>query len=372
MSGGYRKYLSNILPRLLSNQSIGKIICTLPSGVRIDDIPNRKGNIDLINVAPIRILNKSTLSQLNGMLHDFNPDVVYVPVERLFAYERAAVVTMVQNMEPFVCPFSGNPPFEIIKNLFRAFNARRALSRAERIIAISKFVRQYLIEKLRIKSEKICLVYHGNGTPNSCSEKPIFIPENCDRFLFTAGSIRPARGLEDVFEALMHLANESLKIPLIIAGNVDPCMAQYKRRLQAYLDRYDLSKAVIWAGDISEQNMNWCYRNCSAFVMTSRVESFGFIALEAMSNGSLCISTDSQCLPEIFGDAAVYYRAGDGKGLSGCIMGVLSWDQTSKMLAAKRATERASQFSWDVCANRTVEELRVAMRDFAEIGRARH
>ena len=47
------------------------------------------------------------------------------------------------------------------------------------------------------------------------------------------------------------------------------------------------------------------------------------IALEALSYGCNCISTDSPCLPEIFKDSAVYYKAGDHKTLAGSIKTIL-------------------------------------------------
>ena len=41
---------------------------------------------------------------------------------------------------------------------------------------------------------------------------------------------------------------------------------------------------IRWAGKLSEAEMDWCYSNCSLFVMTSRVESFGLTGVEALSH----------------------------------------------------------------------------------------
>ena len=73
------------------------------------------------------------------------------------------------------------------------------------------------------------------------------------------------------------------------------------------------------AGNLSEKEMSWCYKNCKMFVMTSRVESFGIIAGEAMAHGYICISVDNPCLPEIFRVAAVYYLPRKGKLLAEAI-----------------------------------------------------
>ena len=123
MSGGYRKYLENLLPRISSNPTIEKILCTLPFSVSLNMISENCQNINIINIAPYQLTNSKSYSQIRILLDKFQPDVVYVPVERLISYENAPVVTMLQNMEPFIYPFSGNPFTDKIKNYCRFRNA---------------------------------------------------------------------------------------------------------------------------------------------------------------------------------------------------------------------------------------------------------
>lgn len=372
ISGGYRKYLENVLPRLSQNPSMEKILCCLPPEIALNNIPQRSHDVEFIDIAPYKITNAKVHAELRKALDKFQPDVVYVPVERSFSYEKAPVVNMLQNMEPFVCPFSGNPPTEKIKNWLRLYTARRALKRADRIIAISNFVKDFLVNQLHIDSPKIGLIYHGIDKNIGQPKRPVAIPQTCGDFLFTAGSIRPARGLEDILAATKYLANLNSEMPLVIAGNVDPVMINYQKSLKYWIDKNHMSANVVWAGNLDEVEMAWCYQNCSAFIMTSRVESFGLIALEAMSYGCLCISAHNPCLPEIFLDTAVYYNSGDGKELGDMITNVLSWDRSSKKRLSQRTLERASQFSWDVCAEKTVEQLQLAVEEFAKKKKEKH
>jgi len=91
------------------------------------------------------------------------------------------------------------------------------------------------------------------------------------------------------------------------------------------------------------------------FVMTSRVESFGMIAGEAMAHGCLNVSSLSPCLPEIFGDAANYYKPGDYFDLAEKIKTNLLLSDAEKSTLKEKAIKRAAKFSWDVCAKRTVK-----------------
>ena len=96
----------------------------------------------------------------------------------------------------------------------------KALKSADRIIAISSFVKDYLVNHLNMNSQKIGLVYHGIDKPHDSLSQPAAIPEKCYDFIFTAGSIRPARGLEDILIALKYLSFKDIKLPsLVIAGS---------------------------------------------------------------------------------------------------------------------------------------------------------
>jgi len=364
ISGGYKKYLLNILSYLENDALIDKIICALPY-VIIEKISVMFKKVEFVEIPNYHILlNNSLHRRIYSILDIYKPDLVFVPVERPLNYDHAPVITMLQNMEPFICPFQENPQREKIKNLLRYITGYMAMRKADRIIAISEFVRQYLINQIGIDPAKIGLVYHGIDKPSDKTKTPEGVPVELKSFLFTAGSIRPARGLEDIIEALGILANKGERIPLIIAGNVEKTMIGYQKRLQNLAQKYAVSELVHWIGHLDEEEMSWCFSNCSVFIMSSRVESFGLTAGEAMAHGAVCISADNPCLPEIFGDAAVYYPPKNHRALAERILEVTSWPEEKRREMSERAKKRASQFSWDICAQKTIEQFQIAIEEF--------
>ena len=100
--------------------------------------------------------------------------------------------------------------------------------------------------------------------------------------------------------------------------------------------------------------------------MTSRVESFGLIAGEAMAHGCVCISSDSPCLPEIFGDAAVYYPLKNGKLLAEIIKSLTEWDNHQREETSERARDRAAEFSWDITVDRLLAEFKKAIESLSK------
>jgi len=368
MSGGYRKYLRNVIPRMSKHPDVSAILCASPASLNIKYWIEPLPNVKFVDCKPYRLFGYGNDSELNYKLKEFSPDVIFVPTERYFKFNGVPIVNMLQNMEPFVSGIDGNPFGERLKMLLLCIDAKRAIIKADRIIAVSNFVKDFLMTSWGIQSDRIGVVYHGidMNQENNKVVRPNPIPNGCDnQFFFTAGSIRPARGIEDVLYAIKQLLDKSLDISgLIIAGETSPVMKKYRKRLEDWIKSQNLSSKIFWTGNLDESEMAWCYQNCYIFVMASRVESFGQIALEAMTHGCICVAADNPCLPEIFGDAAIYYPPKDYKALTEAIKTVFSWDSYHRKEASERARKRAAEFSWAVCAEKTVTELKKAVEMF--------
>jgi len=361
LSGGYHKYLSNIIPLLLVNDDVTHVDVFVPP----KSIKLRFGDKIHWFSWPANDYKKG-FPWMKTKIKKIAPDVVFVPTSRWVDCGHIPVVTMLRNMEPLIVPFGGNPWKEMIKNIARSYMARKNCNRSTFIIATSQYVKNFLHKKWNIELGKIATVYHGVEWPNAQETIPVpsfFKNENYGQFFFTAGSIRPARGLEDIIHALGMLHIKGIDYKLVIAGGADPVMANYKKRLEKISVNLGVSSQIIWAGRLSSSEMSWCYYNCNAFIMTSRVEACPNIALEAMVHECICISNDNQPMSEIFGDVAIYYPSKNGKALAEVIKTVLAWDKAQRNAMSKKAKKRAAEFSWDICAEKTIEVLARAVKN---------
>jgi len=365
MSGGYRKYLRNIIPIMASNSAVEAVLCALPQSLNLRDLFDPILNVNFVTCRPFSPLLYRSDTQLHMHLESFSPDVIFVPIERSFRFREVPVVNMIQNMEPFITNIHGDPLGERLKKCVQYVAGKRAVKKTDRVIAISNFVYEFLVKCCDVPTKKIGLVHHGidiKKKEGGC--KPAIIPEGWhDKYMFTAGSIRPARGLEDLLMAMKHIASKSIdKVRLVIAGETGgSSMGGYRKKLKNWIRTNNLSDRICWTGSLNEKEMTWCYQNCGAFVMTSRVEACPNIALEAMSHGCISIAADNPPLPEIFGDTAVYYPPKDGKALAEAIQTVLERDDHRRKVMSVKAIKRASKFSWDVCAEKTVSVLAKAV-----------
>jgi glycosyltransferase involved in cell wall biosynthesis len=353
MSGGYRKYLKELVPRLKGRPEISWLGVAVPSSVELPEVDE-----DLVARWPAgRYLG--VRRWLQDWTASVRPDVVFIPTARWLPFDPPTVV-MVRNMEPLVVPIGGNPLPEWARNFFRARAARQACCRATRVIAVSGFVRTFLEKRWQIESGKVGVVYHGVAIPDGLENLPrsrMIDSLSGTPFLFTAGSIRPARGLEDVISALGALGRSN---SLIIAGGVDPGMVRYADGLKRLAEKCGVLQKIIWSGDLPASDMQWCYRHAAGFVMTTRTEACPNIALEAMANGAPTVSTDDPPMPEIFGDTALFYTARRPDSLARSLETLLSMSDEERWTSSARAVARARQFDWDRCALETLEELRIA------------
>jgi glycosyltransferase involved in cell wall biosynthesis len=222
-------------------------------------------------------------------------------------------------------------------------------------------VRDFLIQRWHVDEKKIGIVYHGIEQPPTVCET--IKPSGIDRrnefpIIFTAGSIRPARGLEDVIRAVALVRQRGVRLALLIAGEAGPASARYKEYLVRLTSRLGIESQVVWAGELEPLEMSWCFYHCAAYVMTSRVEACPNTALEAMSHGALCISADNPPMPELFGDAAVYYPSTLVEALADRLAtSVLEISEGERETLRHAAARRARQFSWQRASDRTIDEL---------------
>lgn len=365
ISEGYKKYLLNIIPRMSIHHEVETILCVAPESINMEDwlIPSQ--NVYFAKCKPFKLLTYGTDTQLRYHLEKFEPDVILVPTGYKFCFKKIPVVNMIQNMEPFITNIYGNPLGEMLKTCLQGIIIKNGIKKANGVIAISKFVQDFIVGYWKIPKERTSLIYHGINIEEKLNgQKPKVLPKEWyGKFIFTAGSIRPARGLDDLLLAMKPLLLwEKEPINLVIAGESGYRMTRYQKKLKYWIQKNNLSKNIYWVGSLNGNEMKWCYRNCSAFIMTSRVEACPNIALEAISYGCIVIAADNPPLPEIFKKSAIFYPPKDDKALAGVIKNVLTWDSAQRKLMFEKAIERAADFSWDECAKRTVAVLAKTLR----------
>ncbi|MEP6779552.1 MAG: glycosyltransferase [Gemmatimonadaceae bacterium] len=350
LSGGYRKYLQHIVPAFQSSSAVSELLVAVPPGQE-----SGAGNSNVV-FSWVAGEQWRGFNALRKRVVAWKPDVVLIPTARYLDCG-VPVVAMVRNMEPMLSPNLRDGVTSWARNYLGAHLARRAVTKAQRVIAVSQFVREFLKDEWRVDDSKIGVVYHGVDEAAYVAVTPTSLNAlTATPFLFAAGSLLPYRGIEDAIRALSMVNNP--KTILAVAGNGSE---RYRSALTSLAAELQLDSRIRWLGHLDETEMRWAYQRCVAFLMTSRVEACPNTALEAMANGALCISTDSPPMPEFFRDTAQYFKPNDAPTLAALIEDVLVSSPQVIVERRSAARARAVQFKWSNTVAETIAQLQRAL-----------
>jgi glycosyltransferase involved in cell wall biosynthesis len=354
LSGGYSKYLTMIEPLMRADERIARL--TVFSPPEVEQL-NGTGHLTW----PRRD-RWSRYPVLRASLRDLEPDVVFFPTAAHLDCGSIPTVVMVRNMEPLLVPWEGNSFRDGFRNVVRRRQARLSCERATRVIAVSEHVRDHITRRWSIDPARVGVVPHGVEPPSGDGSPPAVLAGGSGPFLFTAGSLRPARGLEDVIRALAIARAGGLGLRLVIGGSSTPGAEGYRGSMAGLAGRLGVGDHVLWAGQLTAGEMGWCFRNATAFVMTSRAEACPNTVLEAMSHGALSISTDAPPMPEFFGSTALFYRRRDSESLAERIAEAASASPEASSALRAAARTRATNYSWEASVRGEIRELIHAVR----------
>lgn len=216
----------------------------------------------------------------------------------------------------------------------------KKVNESDIVIAISHFVLKDLLQHIPSAGEKSRVIYNGcNIQEIENLTIPNYAPT--DTFLYTIGVIAEKKNFH-VLPAL--LLNNNYK--LILSGIVENEM--YKNRIIEEAKKYNVANRVIFTGPVSENDKQWYFKNCLAFVFPSLSEGFGLPVIEAMYFGKPTILSTSSSLPEVGGKHAYYFKNFDPDYMNEVLHNSL---QHYKQLQPQQFIKSwAKTFSWQKAA----------------------
>jgi glycosyltransferase involved in cell wall biosynthesis len=257
-------------------------------------------------------------------------DVLHCPTYRGPTRSRVPLVVTVHDLAVFRHP-------EAFNRWTRAYSPRvvpRVLAAAKRVIAVSEFTRQELIELLRVPDEKIRVV------PNAVGDEFTNVGEAAEGdYVLAVGTLEPRKNLERLVEAVQRTKRELRVVGARGWGDVEVG-----------------GNGVRWLGEVSDRELARLYRGAACVAYPSLYEGFGIPVLEAMACGAPVVTTRGTAMEEVADGAAVLVDARDPAEIAAGIERAA----TDRDELVARGLERASQFRWDAVAAATMQVYREA------------
>ncbi len=215
-----------------------------------------------------------------------------------------------------------------------AAQARQAAHNADRIIAVSQFTADQVVEHLGYPRAQIRVVPHGVLLPTSLAlaseRKPIVL---------TVGAIQKRKNTSGLIQAFRAMPSPW---ELWIAG---------AQGFAADEMLTTLPSNVRLLGYVPDDELEQLYRQASIFAFPSLDEGFGMPVLEAMAHGLPVLTSTTSALPEVAGDAALLIDPTDTDAIADGLTKLCDPDLRHRLMQLGLA--RAKQFSWERTANLT-------------------
>lgn len=212
-------------------------------------------------------------------------------------------------------------------------------------VTVSKFSQRRICEKYRIADADVPVIYDGlsdifkQGSPKSKSNicEKYRIPEN---YILSLSTIEPRKNLQLLISAYQGLSDRNLP-NLVLAGRKG-------WKLEEILNSVDQkTKEKIYFTDfVDDVDLPGLYAGATLFVFPSKYEGFGLPVIEAMSQGTLVLSSDAASLPEVIGDSGVLFKSEDKEDLMTKILFCLSLSDKEKERITETAKQIAFSFNW--------------------------
>jgi glycosyltransferase involved in cell wall biosynthesis len=244
---------------------------------------------------------------------------------------------------------------ETLENLERHMS--REIAQADAVICVSEATRQDLISFYDIDPARAVTIHSGLETLPASASPGLDLP---DRYLLFVSTIEPRKNLGALLDAFEKLKAAGLYPgALVVVGRVGWKSEEVVARMRNSRWRNEIRHLdYLPAGALAH-----VYAGAEVFVFPSIYEGFGFPLLEAMSHGVPTIAARSSSLPEIGGEASLYFDPRDSGELAAAIHRVLS-DKALRRTLIDEGRRRVQHFRW----SRTADETMALFRRVAGFG----
>ncbi|HLD21828.1 MAG TPA: glycosyltransferase family 1 protein [Patescibacteria group bacterium] len=329
-----------------------------------------------------------TQFRLSWEMFMHKPDILYIPAHTIplihpkkivlvvhdVGFEREATLyndTTIGNNQPIVKKIMNLlvrlvtvGKYNASEKDYHRFAMTQAIRHATRIITVSQFSQQEIIDVYHSVSKKrITVIPNGFNTRKKQQITKIsstIVHEHGIRmpYVLFIGRIEQKKNIPRLIDAFALIKKQyHFSGQLVLAGS--PGFGH--EEVQHRITKHQLSNDVIQTGWISNELLSLLLTHAHAFVFPSLYEGFGIPLLEAMSVGVPTVCSAISPLQEIGSDATLYFNPTSSEDMAEKIAQVLYKDSLRQTLIEKGYAQ-ACKFSWENTALKTWNVLHSIMQ----------
>lgn len=242
-----------------------------------------------------------------------------------------------------------------------------AVKSAAAIICGSENSKRDIVKAYGIAPNKVRVVPYGvdheRFHPGATLERPWAQTLGIrDSYVLHIGTFSYRKNIPTLLHAVAHLRTKGNwgDRQVILAGSQNLSIKGGHEVFET-IRELDLTGIVVLTGHMPDDHVPGLYANASMLVMPSLYEGFGFPVLEAMAVGTPVVCSDTSSLPEVAGDAAIFFPPQDYHALARAMEDLIQNPSIAEQLRRK-GFEQARKFTWQRTAEQTIGIYREVAR----------
>jgi glycosyltransferase involved in cell wall biosynthesis len=278
---------------------------------------------------------------------------------------RPTVPTIValRNAAPF-CPRAGQDGG--VRNWIHDHTLRALMCasarRASRIIFISQYFRDLIAHEVPSVADRSDIIYNGRDALTFEQPTDAFLDQHGIRrpYILSVGHLQPYKRFPLLVEAFAQIAHDppARERQLVLAGR--PANAIALHAIEWMIRAHKLEDRVILTGAVPHASVGSLIAGCEFFIFQSTCENCPNTLIEAMAGGVPIACSNMGPMPEIAGDAVLFYDPNDRHSIAGAILRMAS-DASLRSDLSKRSEKRALFFpTWHEVSRSVLRSMEAA------------
>jgi alpha-1,3-rhamnosyl/mannosyltransferase len=283
-------------------------------------------------------------------------NAVYHETNYILKPYRGPCVTTVHDLSHVRYPQFHHP--HVVQRLDRLLPA--SLERADRVITVSDVVRREIIEHYGVPPERVQTIYEGvhpDYRPRSAQETATVLEQYGLRhkgYVLLVATLEPRKGIDVLLEAWEMLPLDLRRnFPLVMTGSSGWRNTQLLKRMQ----RLQEEGSVKHLGYVAAGKLPLLFSGAAVFSYPSVYEGFGLPVLDAMASGVPVVCRAGTSMAEFSDGSCLLCEGGSAEELATRLHGLLE-NPSEQERWGGLGLARSAAFSWERCAQETVEVYR--------------
>lgn len=284
-------------------------------------------------------------------------DVFFSPAHYAPRYCPVPIVTTIHDLAYYYYPQEF-----LKKDLYKLQNwTKYSIERSKKVIAVSKTTKKDILKFYNTPDEKIEVIYNGFEKKSSEDGKEVWEKISAEyhlsshSYILYLGTLQPRKNIPTLIKAFKSFRETYKDFKLVLVGR----KGWLYNEIFEEVKKFDLTDSITFTGFIPDEEAISLYKHAFCFVLPSLYEGFGIPILEAMSFDCPVITSYASSLPEVGGEACLYFEPENADDLVFNLK-LLKEDSSLRKELIQKGRERVKEFSWEKCAQETLRVIQTS------------